>query len=66
MTVKVQDISREEVLMHKIALASRIMRMGFEAAITHVYGEDRLYMKEIEFQDPRKVINDLNEQLLNL
>lgn len=66
MTVKVQDISREEIITHKIALAGRILRMGFEKAIIHIYGEDYKFMKEIEFRNPREVINELHDELVNL
>ena len=66
MTVKVQDISQEEVLAHKLALVGRILQMGFEQATKHMYGYDLAYMKEIEFEDPRKVMNDLHDELVSL
>ncbi len=66
MTVKVQDISQEEVLAHKLALVGRILQMGFEQATKHMYGHDLAYMKEIEFEDPRKVMNDLHDELVSL
>ncbi len=57
-------IDQHEEIAHKLMLVGKVIRLGFEKAIVHLYGDDLNFLKEIEKKDPIKVKEDLLQKML--